>query len=146
MFHICMRKLYIWRAVKANAKFEKQIYDFLKSNFVYVLIYFFSVNKMYGHLFVAQLLIVLPVNIIIAIWCALGYIPKLNHLNQVIVISYLVNQFFIIFVLHLILAQSTKIIHRPTGIMFHLPEGKCTLFISYLIKIYFMFYIVMIIL
>lgn len=85
--------------------------------YIKTLAFFFSLNRMYGRVFLANLLGLCPSNVIMTLWMILGLVDAENNLFFVFFIVY---QYLFIFAIHLLLTFCSKHIHRPVKALIHM--------------------------
>lgn len=101
------------KSQKTNAIEEGQsyfLYSKFRASFRQTLILFLQTNRMYGRLFLATFLVFCPMNVFFAHWLLNGHVPSEN---QIFMAFFTVYQANLIFLLHLLLAHCTVVLHRP---------------------------------
>lgn len=82
-----------------------------RKHYVATLVYFVAVNRVFGKLYLANLACLMPVNVLTSVYMLIGSDQHLG--NRFIVYFWIVYFCNYLFVMHLLLAQCTKCIHRP---------------------------------
>lgn len=108
-------------AKQTHPLFNSKAYCQFRREFVRTLLFFASVNRMYGAMFLAFILVFCPVNCFFSVWIVSG---SLDLHAELLMGFFCVHLYALLFAVHLMYARCIELIRRPCRPLMHIMAQK----------------------